>query len=178
MRERSSVRAPVDAGRVRELAGGLGRVAPEGTRLYLTGGATAVLEGWRSSTIVVDARFEPESDRVLAAIPALKLRLDLNVELVSPTDFIPELPGWRDRSPFLFREGALDVHHFDPYSQALSKVERGFGRDLEDVAEMVRRGMVLPSLAVELFEASVPALIRYPALDEAAFRAKVLAAFQ
>ena len=30
--------------------------------IYVTGGATAVLEGWRGSTIDVDVRFEPESD--------------------------------------------------------------------------------------------------------------------
>jgi hypothetical protein len=33
-----------------------------------------------------------------------------------------------------------DVHHFDPYSQALSKVERGFEQDLEDVRQMLERG--------------------------------------
>jgi hypothetical protein len=30
--------------------------------MYLTGGATAVLEGWRNSTVDIDVRFEPDSD--------------------------------------------------------------------------------------------------------------------
>jgi hypothetical protein len=88
------------------------------------------LEGWRDTTIDVDLRFEPELDELLRALPGLKERLGLNIELASPPDFIPELPGWRDRSPFLLREGRVDVHNFDLYSQALSKIERGFAHDL------------------------------------------------
>ncbi len=116
---------------------------------------------------------EPESDDLLRRLAALKNQLDVNVELVSPPDFIPELPGWRERSPFVAREGRLDVHHFDPYSQALAKIERGFAHDLEDVAAMVERRMVNPATARELFERIEPALYRYPAIDPAAFRAKV-----
>lgn len=52
-------------------------------------------------------------------------RLSVNVELASPLDFLPPLPGWRDRSRFRFRAGNLEVFDFDPYSQALAKLERG-----------------------------------------------------
>ena len=98
--------------------------------MYLTGGATAVLEGWRPTTVDVDVRFEEDSDDVLRHIPALKEQLGVNVELASPLDFIPELPGWRERSPFVMSEGKVDVYHLDPYSQALSKLERAFDQDL------------------------------------------------
>jgi hypothetical protein len=50
------VREAADEERIRRLAEELGRRAPRGTRLYLTGGATAVLEGWRPSTVDVDIR--------------------------------------------------------------------------------------------------------------------------
>ena len=136
-----------------------------------------MIVGWRSSTLDVDIRLEPESDDLLRRIPDLKEHLDLNVELASPPDFIPELPAWRDRSPFVMREGRLDVHHFDPYSQALSKVERGFDHDLVDVAAMLERGLIERSRALELYEAIEPVLHRYPAIDPASFRAKVQLAF-
>jgi hypothetical protein len=58
-----------------------------------------VLEGWRASTIDVDVRFEPESDTLLRELVTLKERLGINIELASLPDFIPELPGWRERSP-------------------------------------------------------------------------------
>jgi hypothetical protein len=99
------MRPPVDEARLRELARSLGRVARGPTRIYLTGGATAVLEGWRGSTVDVDLRFEPDVDELLREIPHLKERLGINVELASPPDFIPELPGWRERSPLVFQEG-------------------------------------------------------------------------
>lgn len=167
------MRPPVDAARIHELARGLGRVAPGRVRIYLTGGATAVLEGWRESTIDVDLRFEPEADALLRELPGLKERLGVNIELASPPDFIPELPGWRERSPFVFRDGSVDVHHFDPYSQALSKIERGFTQDLDDVRALIERGLVQPARLRDLYESIEPELYRYPAIDPAAFRRRV-----
>jgi hypothetical protein len=139
------MRQQADAERIRALARGLGRVSRKRVRIYLTGGATAVLEGGRATTLDVDLRFEPEADDLLRAIPELKERLGINVKLASSIDFIPELPGWRERSPLAFREGNVDVHHFDLYSQALSKVERGFEHDLRDVNTMRGEGWSSPS---------------------------------
>jgi len=167
------VRPPVDRERLQALADKLGRVAQERTIVYLTGGATAVLEGWRGSTVDVDIRFDPDSDALLRVLPALKEELRINVELASPPDFIPELPGWRDRSPVVFEAGNVQVRHFDPYSQALSKIERGFSQDLEDVKKMLEGGLVEPGRLLELYEQIEPDLYRYPAIDPAAFRGKV-----
>jgi hypothetical protein len=170
------MRPPVDEARLRELARRLGRVAVGPTRIYLTGGASAVLEGWRDSTIDIDLRFEPDVDALLRELPALKNDLEVNIELASPTDFIPELPGWRERSPFVFREGNVDIYHFDFYSQALSKIERGFSQDLDDVASMIAVGLVEPAKLHELYDEIEPELYRYPAIDAAVFRKKVVAA--
>lgn len=93
-----------DEARIVAFVRALGRATREPVRLYLTGGATAVLQGWRVSTIDIDIHLEPDSDLVLREIPALKERLSINVELASPADFIPELPAWRDRSPFVSAE--------------------------------------------------------------------------
>jgi len=167
------MRPPVDASRIRALAQALGTVARQPVRVYLTGGSTAVLEGWREATIDVDLRFEPEADELLRALPALKESLGVNIELASPPDFIPELPGWRERSPHVFREGRVDVHHFDPYSQALSKIERGFEQDLSDVRSMIKEGLVKAPRLRELYDTIEPELYRYPAIDASAFRRKV-----
>ncbi|MGN6276070.1 MAG: DUF6036 family nucleotidyltransferase [Solirubrobacterales bacterium] len=159
------MREPADAERVRRLAAELGRVVPRGTRMYLTGGATAVLEGWRPSTVDIDVRFEPDSDAALRRISGLKEELDVNVELASPLDFLPALPGWRDRSRFRFREGNLEVFDFDPYSQALSKLERGFELDRRDVRGMVEAELVKPERLLELFEEIESELYRFPTVD-------------
>jgi hypothetical protein len=170
------MRPPVDESRIRALAVELGRRARQPVRIYLTGGSAAVLEGWRQATVDVDLRFEPEADELLRALPALKESLDVNIELTSPPDFIPELPGWRERSPHVFREGGVDVHLFDPYSQALSKIERGFELDLSDVRTMIERGLVEPGRMRDFYDAIEPELYRYPAIDPPAFRRKLDAA--
>src|ERR1700712_1851960 len=119
------MRPPVDVERIRALATVLARATRTETVLYLTGGATAVIEGWRASTVDVDLRLEPDSDEIMKALVQAKRDLDINIELASPPDFVPELAGWRDRSPFVLREGVVTVRHFDPYSQALAKIKRG-----------------------------------------------------
>lgn len=167
------MRRLADERRIRRFLKALGGAAPPGARAYLVGGATAVFEGWRETTIDIDLCIEPDADALLRRISELKESLDVNVELAAPPDFIPELPGWRDRSPFLLREGQLDVHHFDLYSQALSKIERGFEQDLGDVAEILSRGLADPGRVAELFETVYPELYRYPAIDPQAFRRKV-----
>jgi uncharacterized nucleotidyltransferase DUF6036 len=151
----------------------LARAADRELRIYLVGGTTAVLMGWRSSTIDVDLVTRPEDDALLRAIPAIKGRLQVNIELASPLDFIPVPPGWEDRSPPIARIGRVSFHHFDFYAQALAKLERGHRQDVVDVHEMIRRGLVVPSRLLDYFEQIAPDLYRYPALDPPSFRRAV-----
>jgi hypothetical protein len=171
------MREQADLARIERFMRELGPEAAADGRAYLTGGTTAVLLGWRATTIDVDIKLVPEDEGALRAIPRLKEALRLNVELAAPSDFIPAPPGWEERSPYIRREGRLSFHHFDLYAQALSKVERGHVQDLEDVREMVGRGLVEPGRARELFELIEPQLHRYPAIDPPAFRAAVESAF-
>ena len=53
----------------------LGRRAKNECNVYFTGGATAVLEGWRDATIDIDLRFEPESDDIFRACQRSKNNL-------------------------------------------------------------------------------------------------------
>lgn len=167
------MRNEADAAQVARLARELGRVVSNGTRMYLTGGATAVLEGWRDSTVDIDVRFEPDSDAALSRIRDLKEELEVNVELASPLDFLPPLPGWQERSRFRFREGNLEVFDFDVYSQALSKLERGFELDLKDVNSMVDSGQVEPAQLLKLYEEIEDSLYKFPAVEPETLRAAV-----
>ena len=167
------MRSLADADRIRAFMRAAGAAAAREGVCYLTGGATAVLVGWRATTIDVDVRFEPEQDELLRALPAIKDELGVNVELASPGDFIPLPRGWEERSISVRREGLLSFAHFDPYSQVLSKLERGHAHDLEDVAAMKRLGLVDPGRLLELFVEIEPELYRFPAIDAARFRAAV-----
>ncbi len=167
MRERA------DAERIRRFMRALGQAVRREGACYLTGGATAVLIGWRPTTLDVDIRLEPEQDEALRALPRIKDELRVNVELASPADFIPLPSGWEARSLPAAREGRLSFYHFDPYAQALAKLERGHARDLEDVREMLARGLVEPAELRARFEEIEPELYRFPSVDPASFRAAV-----
>lgn len=171
-----STRPPASADQVRKLMRCLGRDARGSGRIYLVGGSSAVLVGWRETTVDVDLKLDPEPAGVFEAIARAKEALNINVELAAPDDFIPELPGWRGRSPFIERYGRVDYHHYDFHAQALAKIERGHTQDSADVMAMGSRGLVRAARLLELFEAIEPALVRYPALDPARFREKVLRA--
>lgn len=158
--------------RIRAFLRALGATARRPSKAYLTGGATAVLVGWRESTVDVNLLLVPD-DELLRAIPELKEQPELNVEVAAPLHFIPVRPGWEARSPFVSQEGNLAVHHFDLVAQALSKVERGHVKDVQDVQAMLERGLVSADEALEAFVAIEPELYRYPAIDPASFRRAV-----
>ncbi|HEX5375691.1 MAG TPA: DUF6036 family nucleotidyltransferase [Solirubrobacterales bacterium] len=151
----------------------LGRAVDVDGRVYLTGGATAVLHGWRDTTIDVDIKLIPDRDEILREIPRLKERLSLNIELAAPSDFIPLPKGWEERSPLIRTEGKLAFHHFDPVAQALSKAERGHDRDVRDIQEMIAAGLVNPAEVQIQFEAIEPELYKFPAIDPVSFRKAV-----
>ncbi len=152
----------------------LGRELRQPCRLYLVGGATAVLHGFRATTIDIDLHLVPDRDEALRAIQRLKEELQVNVELAAPDQFVPELPGWQERSPFVGQYGALAVYHYDPYAQALAKLERGHNQDVADVEGMVEAGLVRPASLAELFEGVADRLFRYPAIDPETFRRSVM----
>jgi hypothetical protein len=167
------MRALADAERLRRFLSALSRETQEEAAIYLTGGATAVLVGWRDSTVDADILIVPEQDSLYRALPRLKEKLHINVEIASPAHFIPELPGWRERSLLIAREGRLSFYHYDPYSQALAKIERGHTKDLADVEELLARGLVEPKRLRELHAEIEPRLHRYPAIDPPSFRRRV-----
>lgn len=167
------MRELADAARIRRFMSELARAADREGRVYFTGGATAVLSGWRATTIDVDIKLAPESDRLLQAIPRLKDALRINVELAAPDQFIPPLPDWETRSPVVAREGLLSYHHYDLYAQALAKLERSHQQDLEDVRQMLRRNLIQPEPLAGYYDDIEPQLHRYPAVDPPAFRRAV-----
>ncbi len=170
------MRADADRARITRLLDELGKHSSSGDRVYLAGGTSAVLVGWREFTQDVDLRIESANDEpLLRAISELKERLDVNVELASPLDFLPAPPGWQERSPFERRHGALDAYHLDFSLQALAKLERGFERDLADIDAMIERRLTSPAAIRATFTAVAEALYRFPAVDQRELQAAVQA---
>ena len=166
------MRPLVDRDRLTRFLSELGRRVRAPTRLYLVGGASAVVEGWRASTADIDFVAEPESRALLESLPDLKQQLDVSVEFASPAHFVPELPGWRDRSPWVEQHGVIQVYHYDFVSQAVAKIERGHRQDLEDARRMIASKVDVTRLQ-ELVAQTRGELVRYPAVDANVFQAKI-----
>lgn len=169
--------APVHRDRILRLMAALAQAARKPSRVYFTGGATAVLLGWRYTANDVDVELVPLHHFLLPALAALKQSLELTLKLASPAHFIPVPRGWERRSPLIARVGRVSFHHFDLYAQALAKVERGHAQDMADVGEMLARALVEPPRALAYFRRIEPELYRYPAIDPPTFRQAVQAAF-
>ena len=167
------MRPPVTLDTLREVRRVLGRAARSPGRIYIAGGATALELGVRASTLDIDLSMAPEPEGVFQAIADAKRRLSVNIELASPADFVPALPGWEERSIFIERVGEVDFFHFDPYTQALSKLARGLGKDIADVEALVVRELVDPVELRRLFERARDQLVRYPGLDATGLEAAV-----
>jgi len=156
------MRRPLDPDRLRLVLEALGRACRGPGIAYLTGGATALLEGWRAATVDLDLKLDPEPEGAFAAIARIKEELDVNVELASPDDFLPQLAEWRERSRLVGRFGLLEVRHYDLRAQALAKLARGFERDVADVRAMLDRGLVACAALRLALDEMRPRLERFP----------------
>lgn len=147
----------------------LAEAAPRGRRfrVFVVGGGTAVAQGWRESTIDVDLYADDEA--VFLDIQRIKETQQVNVEFARPEHFVPPLAGTVNRHMFIATFGSVSFFHYDPYSQMLSKVVRGFRRDLEDARHFIDAGLVDAARLRELVDA-IPesAFAKYPALSRAA----------
>jgi hypothetical protein len=160
------MRRPLDPARLRAVLDALGRGCRGPGVAYLTGGATALLEGWRSATVDLDLKLDPEPEGAFAAIARIKEELSVNVELASPDLFLPELSDWREQSPLVGRFGPLEVRHYDLRAQALAKLARGFDRDVADVRAMIDRQLVACPALHEAFGEMKPRLERFPRVSQ------------
>ncbi len=123
----------------------MGERFPHPGRVLLVGGTTIVLKGLRAQTADIDFTADvaaADHDEFIRVLRTLKEELDVNVEDVSPAHFIPLPAGHESRALFIGRYGRLDVYHFDPYSTALSKIERGTDKDFSDVRAMLESGLI------------------------------------
>ena len=154
-----SLRQRVDRARIESFLKRLGEQFRRPARIYLVGGTTVVYEAIRQQTVDIDLVLEVSSadhGELIQAIRELKDSLAINVEEASPGDFIPLPAGYENRHEFVGRFGSLDVLHFDLYSTALSKIERGRVQDIEDVLALLRAGRIKWDRLKELFDEILP----------------------
>jgi hypothetical protein len=126
--------------------------------LYIIGGAALSLLGSQRRTLDIDyvGSDLPSKDDVLAmTIRTLATEMKIEVEGVPLDQFIPIPQGAALRHRLVGRYGALTAYVFDPYSIAISKIDRGFEIDLQDVVFLIRNRLI----ALDLLEDYVTATL-------------------
>lgn len=135
------MRPNVDKQTIESFLQQLGRTFRKPGRLYLVCGAALVHAGVRpgfTQDINIQVGGANESEFIIG-IQRLIQQMQINVEFASPQDFIPLPSQWEAHAQFVARYGQIDVFYFDFYSIALSKIERGTTRDIEDVKLLVQQ---------------------------------------
>jgi hypothetical protein len=154
-----SLRQKVDRERIKLFFQSLANRFRRPGKIYLVGGTSLVFEELRLQTVDIDVVIEvspADHGKLIQAIRELKDELSINVEEASPGDFIPLPSGYQNRHEYLERIGTIDVLHFDLYSTALSKIERGREQDLVDVLALLRVGRIEWTTLVDLFKEILP----------------------
>ncbi len=153
------MRQSVDRERIRAFFKKLGERFHRPARLYMVRGTTLVFERLRQQTLDLDLAIEVspgDHGELIGAIRDLKNSLSTNVEEASPGDFIPLPAGYQNRHQFVERFENIDVFHFDLYSTALSKIERGQTQDYDDVLALLQAGKIDWTQLEEFFKEILP----------------------
>lgn len=139
-----SMRPNVDKSQTENFLKNLGRAFRKPGRLYLVGGAALVHAGLRpGATQDIDVTVSSANeDEMLDAIRQLKDTMKINVKFASPADFMPVPSQWEASARYIGRYGAIDVFYFDFYSIALSKIQRGSTRDINDVKLLLQQKVI------------------------------------
>ena len=121
----------------------VGKHYTEPATLFLLGGGALCLLGSPRSTLDIDyVGDDIDSDDLQRVVAQIADGMHIEVEPVPIAKFVPLPANAQDRCIFVGQFGMLAVYVFDPYTIALSKLDRGFDTDIEDIVFLVHQGFV------------------------------------
>ncbi len=103
-----------------------------------------------------DLPAHPPSSLLQTTLEQVAQEMKIGVDPIPFDEFIPLPIGAETRHRAIGQYGKLKVCVFDPYSIALSKIERGFKTDIEDVAFMLREKIIDLNQLGDMAEAMLP----------------------
>ncbi|MCC6261355.1 MAG: hypothetical protein IT311_10875 [Anaerolineales bacterium] len=128
---------------IQEFLKKLGNRFPEPATLYLLGGSALILLGSSRDTLDIDyVGSDIQSDEFQKTLEEVAHELELETEAVPIQEFIPIAQTGLSRSLYFGKFGNIQAYIFDPYSIALSKLDRGFDTDLDDVIFLLKKNII------------------------------------
>lgn len=133
----------------------MGERVPAGSELILVGGSALALLGNARPTIDIDFIGDDVRPNALhQSILQMAEELDIYADPVPLERFIPLPAGSEQRSIRIGQFGNLEIYVADPYSIALSKIDRGADTDYDDLLFLIQnRHVDLDKLETMLHEA-------------------------
>jgi len=126
---------------IQEFLEKLGNRFSKSATLYLLGGSALILLGSTRDTLDIDyVGNDIQSNEFQKTIEEVAHELGLETEAVPIQQFIPITQ--EERSLYFGKFGNVQVYIFDPYSIALSKLDRGFDTDLDDVTFLLKQNII------------------------------------
>lgn len=135
--------AEIAVTQIRALLTEVGNRYPQPATLLLLGGGALRLLGSSRPTLDLDyVGHDLHKTALQEVIEQVAQEMHLEVEAVPIEEFVP-LPDYaQQRRLAVGQFGSIAVYILDPYTIALSKIDRGFDTDLEDVIFLIRQGLI------------------------------------
>lgn len=112
-------------------------------QLTLLGGCALLLLGSTRSTLDIDYVGDDTSKTTFQQlIEQVAAEQHLHVDAVPIDQFVPIPPDSASRRIHMGRFGQIDVFVLDPYVIALSKLDRGFDTDIDDIVFLLRHDLL------------------------------------
>lgn len=134
----------MDNAEIQSILQNMGARVPPSSQLILIGGSALALLGSPRLTIDIDFIGDDVHPNALhKTIMQIARELEVHVEPVPLDRFIPLPEGSAERVIRIGQFGNLEIYVADPYSIALSKLDRGFDTDLADIVFLVQTRRVI-----------------------------------
>lgn len=135
--------AQITVSQIHALLNEVGNRYPYPASLILLGGSALCLLGSTRPTLDIDyVGDDLHKDELQHKIDEVAQEMQLDVEAVPIEGFIPLPADAQERTVTVGDFGNLTVSILDPYSIALSKLDRGFDSDIEDIVFLVEQKLV------------------------------------
>jgi hypothetical protein len=134
----------VDNAEIRSILKALGERVPPASRLVLVGGSALALLGNPRLTIDIDFVGDDVNPNELhRTIMRFAREMKIHAEPVPIKHFIPLPEGSEQRNIRIGQFGNLEIYVADPYSIALSKLDRGLDTDIDDIVFLIQNNRVI-----------------------------------
>ena len=133
----------MDNAEIQTILQSMGERVPPASKLILVGGSALALLG--SPRLTVDIDFigdDVHPNPLHRAIIQIARELQIHVEPVPLERFIPLPEGSEERRIRIGQYGNLEIFIADPYSIALSKLDRGFETDIDDIIFLIQKNFM------------------------------------